>query len=76
MIISSRSGPGKPAKMGILGWVTCWLAGNEGLSMVAGKYSWVLAQGGSPIVKTLTGGKLGCYIHGKETSSLCSVLDI
>lgn len=51
--------------------VTCWKpAQMRGLSAVTGKYSQVLAQGGSPHVKTLIGTKLGWYIHGGETSSM------
>lgn len=63
-------------KIGIWSWVTCCLAGNQEYAVMAAKCSCVLAQCSSPVVKTLTGGELGCYIHEEDTSSWCNMLSI
>lgn len=61
MIIASKAALGSQQKWGFEAQSLAGRLELRGLSVVTGKYSWVLAQGGSPNVKILIGSKLGCY---------------
>lgn len=69
MIIGSKSDPRKSAKDRNPELGHCCLAGNEESVVMAAKCSYVLAQGSIPVVKTLIGGELGCYIYEGDTGS-------